>query len=161
MSQNNIYFQRLPEVDDLSGLLEDIFEVKLDISGGWGYDNNTPVIVHTLNLPIDQFLYTFANMKAHTEMNMFLDEKDRYNNINVKLIEGKQIEIEDKVFDMITFEISAIKEDIYLELMKEYEENYEKNKDFDLDEHLQKKDMNTITVQNDIWFYGLEDYYTK
>ena len=77
----------------------------------------------------------FASMRANIEMNMTLEEDERYGGINPNFIDGKQIEIEDKVYDMITFEITAMKENIYAGLIQEYKDNYGKNKDFDLDAH--------------------------
>lgn len=154
-------FEKLPNVDDLSGVIEDMFEVKLDISGGWGYDNNSAVIVHSIDITIDQFLFLFAKIRTTTQMNLILDKADRYAGIELNFIEGKQIEIEDKLYDMITFEITAMKEDKYLQLLQEYETNYGKNDNFDLDDHLKKCEEHTITLQSDFWFYGLENYCEK
>ena len=52
---NTTEFERLPAVDDIAGVIEDVFGVKLDISGGWGYDNNSVLVVNSLDMPIDQF----------------------------------------------------------------------------------------------------------
>jgi len=161
MNNTSIKFEQLPPVDDLSGVIEDMFGVKLDIEGGWGYDNNTPVIVKSLEIPIDQFLHMFASIRANTEMNLFLEEEHRYGSINCNFIEGQQIEIEDKVFDMITFETTAMKESTYANFIDEYKQNYGKNKEFDLDDHFKRREANTITIQNDFWFYGLEKYYVN
>ncbi len=161
MTNNVIEFKRLPAVDDIAGVIEDVFGVKLDISGGWGYDNNSAVIVNSLDLPIDQFLYMFSQMRANIEMNMTLDESDRYGGINTNFVDGKQIEIENKVYDMITFEITAMKESIYADFIQEYKDNYGKNKDFDMSEHFKRREINTIKLQSDFWFYGLDKYYVE
>jgi len=161
MSKNPIHFEQLPNVDDLSGVIEDMFGVKLDISGGWGYDNSAPVIVNSLDIPIDQFLHMFASIRANTEMNLYLEEKQRYGSINCNFIEGKQVEIENQLFDMITFEITAMKEIIYADLIDEYKENYGKNEEFDLEDHFKRRKENTIKLETDFWFTGLEKYYVE
>ena len=161
MTKNSISFERLPAVDDMSGVIEDMFGVKLDISGGWGYDPKSVVIVNSLDKPIDQFLYTFSNIRANTEMNMILNKEDRYGSINTTFIEGKQIELENVKYDMITFQITAMKEDIYAEFIQEYKDNYAKNKNFDLDDHFKRRKESTITIKSDFWFCGLQRYYTE
>jgi len=161
MTNNVIKFKQLPAVDDLAGVIEDVFGVKLDISGGWGYDNNSVVIVHSLDIPIDQFLYMFSSMRANIEMNMTLEDGNRYGGINTNFVDGKQIEIENKVYDMITFEITAMKESIYADFIQEYKDNYGKNKDFDMSEHFKQREANTIKLQSDFWFYGLDKYYVE
>jgi hypothetical protein len=161
MTNNVIEFKQLPAVDDIAGVIEDVFGVKLDISGGWGYDNNSAVIVNSLDIPIDQFLYMFSQMRANIEMNMTLDESNRYGGINTNFVDGQQIEIEDKVYDMITFEITAMKESIYADFIQEYKDNYGKNKDFDMSDHFKRREANTIKLQSDFWFYGLDNYYVE
>ena len=161
MANDLVEFEQLPAVDDIAGVIEDAFGVKLDISGGWGYDNSSAVIVNSLNIPIDQFLYMYSSIRANIEMNMTLEEDARYGGINTNFIDGQQIEIENKVYDMITFEITAMKESTYAGFIQEYKDNYGKNKDFDLSEHFKRREESTIKIQSDFWFYGLNDYYVE
>ncbi|MEA3553428.1 MAG: hypothetical protein U9R39_03370 [Campylobacterota bacterium] len=158
---NNITFNQIETVDNLQEVLKETFEVDLDISGGWGYDNKSAVIVNHLDIPIDQFLHMFATIRANIEMNLMQDENNRYGGINVTFLEGKQFEIDNKTYDHITFEITAINEKKYAEFIKEYKDNYGKNKDFDLNDHFKRRKENTITMKSDFWFYGLEKYYVE
>jgi hypothetical protein len=152
-------FKQIEPVDDISGLIKEVFDVKLDISGGWGYDYKTSVVVHSLDTSIDQFLNLFANLRANIEMNMTLEEDDRYGGINVHFLDGEQFSIENKTYDHITFEVTAIKEKEYAKLIKEYKDNYGKNQDFDMDKHFKKREELTIKKVADFWFEGLEEYY--
>ena len=162
MTNNDlIELDQLPLVDDIAGVIEDMFGVKLDILGGWGYDHNRAVIVNSLDTSIDHFLYMFATIRANTEMNMTLEKEKRYGGINATYIDGKQVEVENKIYDMITFEITAMKETIYAAFIQEYKDNYGKNKEFDLSDHFKRRKENTITIQSDFWFYGLEKYYVE
>jgi len=152
-------FEQIAPVDDMSGVIEEVFGVKLDISGGWGYDNKSAVKVHSLDIPIDQFIHTFASIRANIEMNLLLEEEDRYGGINVNFVNGEQIEIENKMYDRITFTITAMKETEYAKFIQEYKDNYGKNKEFDMDDHFKRREEATISVEADYWFEGLEDYY--
>jgi len=152
-------FEQITPVDDMARVIEEAFGVKLDISGGWGYDNKSAVKVHSLEMPIDQFLHTFAAIRANIEMNLTLQEDERYGGINIHFIDGQQFEIENKMYDHITFEITAMKEKEYVEFIQEYKDNYGKNKDFDMSKHFKRREEATISVEADFWFEGLEKYY--
>lgn len=148
---NNIKFETLPPVDDISGVIEDIFGVKLDISGGWGYDNNSALEVKNLKIPQEQFFQMFSSMRANIEMNLTLEDDSRYGGINVTQLEHKEFSIENQNYDVVTFKITAMKEKDYNHYIKEYKENYGSCK-FDLDKHFKGRQEATIEVQSDFWF---------
>lgn len=152
-------FKQIESVDDISGLILEVFDVKLDISGGWGYDYKSPVVVNSLGTPIDQFLNLFASLRANIEMNMTLEEDDRYGGINVHFLDGEQFSIENRTYDHIRFEVTAMKEKEYAKVIQEYKDNYRKNEDFDMDKHFKKREELTIKLIGDFWFEGLEKYY--
>jgi len=152
-------FKHIESVDDMSGLILEVFDVKLDISGGWGYDYKSSVVVNSLDIPIDQFLNLFASLRANIEMNMTLEEDDRYGGINVHFLDGEQFSIENKTYDHVRFEVTAMKEKEYAKVIQEYKDNYGKNEDFDMDKHFKKREELTIKLIADFWFEGLEDYY--
>jgi hypothetical protein len=152
-------FEQIAPVEDMSSMIEEVFGVKLDISGGWGYDNKSAVKVHSLEMPIDQFLHTFAAIRANIEMNLTQEEDDRFGGINVHFMDGQQFEIEHHMYDHITFEITAMKEKEYAAFIQEYKDNYGKNKDFDMSDHFKRREDATISREADYWFEGLEDYY--
>jgi hypothetical protein len=146
-----IKFEKLPEVDDISGVLEDVFGIKLDVTGGWGYNNNTALQVQSLDIPLNQFFQMFATMRANIEMNLTLDEELRYGGINVTQLDHKEFEIENIKFDVVTFKITGIKEKIYNHFIQEYKDKYGKE-DFDLENHFKQREENTIKIESDFWF---------
>lgn len=152
-------FKQIEPVDSISEVIFDVFGVKLDISGGWGYNHKNPVIVKSLDVPIDQFLNMFANIRANIEMNLTLEEDERYGGINVHFLDGEQFSIENQAFDHIRFEITAMREKEYAALIQEYKDNYGKNSNFDMDAHFQRRKELTIKLESDFWFQGLEEYY--
>ena len=150
-SNDDIKFEKLPTVDDIAGVLEDIFSLKLNVSGGWAYDNKSALEVNSLDMPIEQFLHTFASMRANIEMNLTLDEENRYGGINVSQKEHKEFEIENQKFDLVTFKITAMKEKDYNHFIQEYKDNYGKE-EFDLAKHFEERQKATIEVKSDFWF---------
>lgn len=156
---SEIKFEQIAPLENMSEVIEEVFGVKLDIEGGWGYDNKTPVIVKSLDMPIDQFLHMFANIRANIEMNLTLEEDERFGGINADFVDGQQFEIENKIFDMVTFNITGMKETDYAQFIQEYKDNYGKNPDFDMDGHFKRRQEATISLMADFWFEGLEKYY--
>jgi len=152
-------FKQIEPVENISEVILDVFDVKLDISGGWGYSHKDAVIVNSLEMPIDQFLNMFATIRANIEMNLTLEEDERYGGINIHFVDGEQFTIEGKTFDHIRFEVTAMREKEYAKLIQEYKDNYGKNSDFDMDAHFQKRKELTIKLESDFWFKGLEEYY--
>ena len=154
---NEVDFDKVPPVDDISGVLEDVFGIKLDVKGGWGYDNKTALEVGRIDVPVDQFVHMFASMRANVQMNLTLEDEDRYGGINVIFKEVKQFEIEDKIYDIFTFIITAMPEKIYADFIQEYKDNYGKNPDFDMADHFKRRKESTIEIESDFWFYGLPE----
>jgi hypothetical protein len=156
---NETSFEQLDSVDDMSQIIEEVFGVKLDITGGWGYDNKRAVIVNTLDVPIDQFLHMFASIRVNIEMNLTREEDERFGGINLTFVEGEQFEIENQIFDKITYQVTAMKESEYADFIQEYKDNYGKNPDFDMSDHFKRREESKITLESDFWFSGLEPYY--
>lgn len=151
MTKNSIKFDNLPAVDDISGVIKDIFGVDLDIRGGWGYNNHLALEVKSLDIPSEQFFQMFASMRANVEMNLTLEEESRYAGINVTKLEQKEFEIENKKYDVLTFKITAIKEKEYNHFIQEYKDNFGK-KEFDLEQHFKLREESTLKIESDFWF---------
>lgn len=152
-------FKELESVDDMSDIIKEVFDVKLDVTGGWGYSHKNAVVVKSLDIPIDQFLNLFATLRANLEMNLTLEEEERYSGINVHFLDGEQFSVDGKTYDHIRFEITAMREKDYAKVIQEYKDNYGKNEDFDMDEHFKKRKELSVKVVSDFWFEGLERYY--
>lgn len=148
---NSVDFDKLTPVDDISGVLEDVFGLKLDVYGGWGYDNNSVLKVRNINIPKKQFFHTFASMRANIEMNLILDEDQRYGGINVSEIQNSELKVDNKTYEVVTFKITAMKEKKYNDFIQEYKDNYGKD-DFDIAKHFKDREENTIEINQDFWF---------
>jgi hypothetical protein len=149
-------FKQLERVDDIAGVIKDIFELELDVKGGWGYDNKTALEVGDLkNMSLDQFLHMFGMVRATIEMNLTLQEDERYGGIAVDFVESKKFEIDSKTYDIVTLKITAMPEKLYANFIQEYKEGYGKN-DFDMQGHFDRRKEATIDRIVDFWFLGLK-----
>ena len=157
MTMNNMIFEQVEAIDDMQEVIKNTFDVELNITGGWGYDNNTAVIANNIDMPTEQFVHMFATIRANIEMNLMVENSDeRFSGINVNFEENKEFEIDKKVYQIFTFKITAMNEKIYAELIQEYKDNYGK-KEFDLSAHFKRREQITISRVVDYWFYGLKE----
>ncbi len=152
----NIDFKQIDSDDNIQKVIKEIFGVQLQISGGWGYNNNSATIIEKLNMPIDQFAHMFATMRVNIEMNLTLEEGKRYSGINLTLEESKKSEINNQTYDVISFKVTAMNEKQYSKFTKEYKQGYGKE-EFDLSDHFKRRTENTIIRNIDCWFLNLEN----
>ncbi len=149
-------FKQLNKVGNVQRVIKDIFDVELDISGDWGYDEKHPLVINKLDMPVDQFLHMYATMRANMEMNLTLhNDDDRYGAINATYLDNKIIQLDNKIYNQVTFKVTAIKEKLYASFIKEYKDGYGK-KEFDLAKHFKNREENTISRDVEYWFLGLE-----
>ncbi len=146
----NIEFKPIEKVDSIQEVIKNLFDVTLDISGGWGYDYKSATLVKSLE-NVDQFLHMFASMRAHIEMNATLEKADRYGGINLTLKERKTLTIDSKTYEVVTYHLTAMREEDYTHFIKEYKDGYGK-KEFDLASHFDRRKKSTIERKVDYWF---------
>jgi anionic cell wall polymer biosynthesis LytR-Cps2A-Psr (LCP) family protein len=146
-------FQQISNKNPIAEVIQSAFDTKLILSGGWGYlqENATVIEKNEQGTPLSQFEHMLASMRAYLEMNMTLDEAERYGSINLNELSRETIEENGKYFNKVTYEISAMKESVYAAFINEYKERYGK-KDFDLQEHFSRRKKETLTRVVTYWF---------
>ena len=155
VEQNIIDFEDIKEVGRVKEVIKEVFGLDLNLEGDWGYDQNRALIVKDLSIPIKQFENTFATMRSNIEMNLTLPEDKRYGAITVHEHSRKQKMVDNTTYDIVTFKINAIKEDLYAKFIQEYKDGYGKD-EFDIQEHFLQRQKNTLERYKDFWFvYGL------
>ena len=145
-------FKKLNSTDEIKEIIQSAFDTTLDISGNWGYSKEEPTIIHSTD-GITRTLYEhkFASMRAYIEMNMTLPKEDRYGSINVNELSREEIIEEKKIYDRVTYEISAMREDRYALFIDEYKDGYGKDW-FDIDEHFRNRKLATLIREEVYWF---------
>ena len=141
-------FKEIEAEKDLQNFIKVAFNADLKVSGGWGYTQSLSTIIEQGNEgTVAQIEFTLATMRAYLEMNMTLEEDERYGAINLSEISRES----DDEYEKVTYEISAMKELTYKKFIAEYKENSEKP-DFDMTEHFNRRKEATLRREVDYWF---------
>jgi hypothetical protein len=146
-------FKQINNENPIAQVIKSAFDTELPLSGGWGYQQETATVIEKNEqaIPLSQLEHMLASMRAYLEMNMTLDASERYGSINLNELSREHIKENHKHFDKVTYEISAIKEDIYAAFINEYKEGYGKE-GFDLQKHFKQRKEETLTRVVIYWF---------
>ncbi|UPT77604.1 hypothetical protein MN086_00300 [Sulfurovum sp. XGS-02] len=144
-------FEPLKSENDLKEVIKAAFDADLAVSGAWGYTQALPTVIEASDIPVKQLEHMLASMRAYIEMNMTLPKEERYGSINLNEIDRKEIHVDDLVYDKVTYEITAMKEETYAAFINEYKEGLG-TEGFDITEHFNQRKKATITRNEDYWF---------
>lgn len=146
-----IPFEQLKSGDDLKEIIKTAFDADLAISGAWGYTQELATVIESSKVPLAQLEHMLASMRAYIEMNMTLPAQERYGSINLNETQREQVRIDNLVYDKVTYEITAMKEEAYTAFINEYKEGLGKE-GFDITEHFNQRKKATITRSEVYWF---------
>ena len=144
-------FEPLKSDDDLKEVIKTAFDTDLAISGAWGYTQAEATIIESTEAPLNQLEHMLASMRSYIEMNMTLPPQERYGSINLNETQREQIEESGQVYDKVTYEITAMKEELYTAFINEYKEGLGKE-DFDITAHFEERKKATINRSEVYWF---------
>jgi len=138
-------FSRLKENTNIQELIKVTFSADLALSGDWGYTEEKATIIESLsdNIPLVQLEHMVTSIRAHLEMNITQEKEHRYGGINANEKSRETYSNGKYILHKVTYEITAIKEDLYATFIKEYKEGYGKE-GFDLKEHFKKRREATL-----------------
>lgn len=142
-------FEKITNLPDTKLAIMNLFDLDLEICGGWGYDIEDVVIFKNSILDKTHLFHTFAMIRSIIEMSILRDKE--YSAINANLADIKIIKKDGKTYERANFSITAMKTKIYNELICEYK-NSQSNQNFDINAHFQKRKDNTITRNINCWF---------
>lgn len=139
-------FNTLAENNNIQELIKTTFDSDLPLSGDWGYSQEKASIIEALpqSMPLLQLEHMITSIRAHLEMNITQVEENRYGAINANEIAREESQNDGLIYNKVTYEITAIKEDLFKQFMREYKEGYEKE-GFDLNEHFKRRKEATLT----------------
>lgn len=145
-------FQKIQSDDNIQEVIQSAFDIKLNISGGWGYTQDDALIIHDTNsVALAQLEHTLASMRAHLEMSMTLPKQERYGAINLNEIKRETLKTKTKTYAIITYQISAMLEEVYAAFIEEYKQNQD-SMDFDLNDHFKRRKEHTLLREVPFWF---------
>ena len=139
-------FNTLQENTNIQELIKVTFDADLPISGDWGYSKEKASIIAAVpqGMPLPQLEHMITTIRAHLEMNITQEEENRYGAINANEISREESKSNGRIYAKVTYEVTAIKEDLFKQFIHEYKEGYEKE-GFDLNEHFKRRKEATLT----------------
>ncbi len=139
-------FNPLQENTNIQELIKKTFDADLPLSGDWGYSKEKASIIAALpqGMPLPQLEHMITSIRAHLEMNITQEEENRYGAINANEISREESQSNGRIYAKVTYEVTAIKEDLFKQFIQEYKEGYEKE-GFDLNEHFKRRKEATLT----------------
>ena len=141
-------FKEIEAQEDLKDFIKVVFNANFNVSGAWGYSKLLSTIITQENEDsVAQIEFTLATMRAYLEMNMTLEENERYGAINLRELSR----VSEDEYEKVIYEISAMKELDYKKFIAEYKENSEKP-NFNMTEHFNQRKEATLKREVVYWF---------
>lgn len=133
----------------------------LPIQGGWGYTKDDACIIvknDPLVNPSSTFdgigiEYVFVEKRIYEELIIFRPQGEKFSGIRWNLLKQSTLHEEDRVYDKLTFEITALHENDWEELKAEFEGPQGAiNPNFDMGAHEKKLQEKMVSYTRDFWF---------
>jgi hypothetical protein len=138
-------FKRVKVDGNLKEMAKRVFDMEVDIDGGWGYDKESVTIVNDLQgISLEQFVFNLAQMRVYLEMNILQDKEHRYSSIN--LIQKEIQELDE--MKRFRYSVTAMLEKDYNKFIDEYKDGYGKDS-FDIEDHFKRRKEATIEREID------------
>ena len=140
-------FPLLKNDTNIQDLIKTTFDADLPLSGDWGYSANRASIIESLpeSMTLAQMQHMIITIRIHLEMNITQEEANRYAGINANEKSREFINHNNKnMYDKVSYEITAIRENLYHDFIKEYKAGYD-NESLDLNAHFNRRKEATLT----------------
>jgi len=140
----------------------------LPIRGGWGYtledaviiDKNDPIVPEGAPFDGVGLEYIFVGKRIYEELIIFRPKDTRYSGIQWKRTMQRLTHKDNKSFDVLTFEVTALPDKYWEELEAEWEASTGfRAAGFDIEAHKKKRDALTIRYVTEYWF-DITSFYT-
>ena len=134
---------------------------ELPIQGGWEYtiedavviDRNDPIVSKVLPFDGVGIEYVFVEKRIYEELIIFREKHKQYSGIEWDLLEQGLAHRNNRSYDKLIFEVTALPDKDWEELKAEWEgPDGFISTDFDEDAHIQKRDSRTIRYITEYWF---------
>lgn len=134
---------------------------ELPISGGWGYtkedavviDKDDPVVLKGIPFDGVGIEYIFVEERIYEELNRYESEDGKYSVVGWNLLEQSLIFDDDRKYDVLSYEVTAIPESDWDSLNTEWECNTGlQTSESEMKAHIEKRNIKTICYSNECWF---------
>jgi hypothetical protein len=133
----------------------------LPIRGGWGYDVDDAVVIDkgapsvAPDAPFNGVAveYAYVEKRIYLELIVLRPEDDRFSGIEWKLLEQRLIERDARPYDILQFEVLALRTEDWNELKAAWESPHgHGSPDFDESAHNERHAALTIRYVTEFWF---------
>ena len=105
------------------------YKIDLPITGGWGYDIESPCIIDKNDPTVDKTTpfdgisieYVFVEKRIYEEMIIFRGSSDKFWGIRWDLEEQRLIKVANRSFDILIFDVVGFSEEIWNELTTRFD----------------------------------------
>ena len=134
---------------------------EMPIQGGWGYglhdaviiDKNDPLVPKGAPFDGVGLEYTFVEKRIYEELIIFRQKTDLYSGIRWNLLRQESFSHDNRSYDALIFEVTALLDKDWQELKAEWEgPDGHSSPGFDIDEHNKKLDSKTIRYVTEYYF---------
>ena len=138
-------FNELPQQENIQEFIKDTFDINFPLTGDWGYNKENATVINELpkGMPLKQLEHTITSIRAHLQINLTQHKENRHVGINANEKSREVISEGSNTFEKITYEITAMKEELYNAFIKEYKAGYD-NEELDLNEHFKRRKEATL-----------------
>ncbi len=140
-------FVRIDPEGDLAAMIERVYETRLEVSGGWGYDPHSATRIHALPVSKPQLQFNLAHMRTYLEMNITRTPQERYGGIDLQEV-SRTLK---GTLEEVNYRVSGIPEALYNAFIDEYKAGYGRD-DFDIGEHFARRNDATLVRTVGYWF---------
>jgi hypothetical protein len=136
---------------------------ELPINGGWGYtkedavviDKEDPVVLKGILFDGVGIEYIFVEERIDEELIRYESEDGKYSVIRWNLLEQRLIFDDDRKYDVLSYEVTAVLESDWDTLKTEWESNTElqgSESEAEIWAHIEKRNIKMITYSTECWF---------
>lgn len=137
---------------------------ELPIKGGWGYsiedaviiDKNDPLLLNEDNVDFLSIQKVFVEKRIYEELIVFRNRNDDFLGIKWKMLKQELIRVDERAYDILTFEVTALPRKDWELLKQEWEENSE-SVSFDKDFHFEKHNSLSV-IYTTQYFFDITDF---
>ncbi len=142
-------FKKIENDATIKKVVQDLFEINLDIYGGWGYNEQDCTVIESLNGSVKQLEDMLIKVRSYVEMNISQPKEDRYVGINIKELKRENI----KNIDKVLYEVSGMLESDYTKFISEYKNKHD-SQSFDMTEHFNRRKHKTL-IREEYYYFDI------
>lgn len=137
---------------------------ELPIKGGWGYSIEDSIIIDKKDCTVSEILpfdgvgieYIIVEKRIYEELIIFRGTGDKHSGIKWKLEKQKTLQIEGRIYDHLTFEVTCFRDDDFEWLKQDVQLN-SSNPNFSVDHSKKREEFQCYYTTE--YFFDITSFY--